>query len=146
MKLQAVVISTLVVCMIILGGLGFISDVGDNYGKTADTDLWNNTNIRLNTQQDLAQDLSNEINSFKLDNVVDFLAIPYKMIKIAWKLIKLLFNSWSIVVDIIIDSSEISAGLGIPLPAWLIPTITAIILVMVASIVVYGLFKWRFES
>lgn len=146
MKLHNIVVSVLVVSMIILGAVDYVTDLGGNYGTTADLSGMDNTRARLEKQQNLSRDLNEDITSFKLENPVDFFAIPYKMIKIGWKILKTVFGSWVTVETIAQEVTSNVTQLGIPIPDWLMPSLIAILVIILISIIAYGFFKWKFED
>jgi hypothetical protein len=146
MKLHHVVIAIIIVSMIALGSIDYLTDLGENYGETADLSGLNNTQARLETQQENAQELSDEVTSFKLESVTDFISIPYKMIKIGWKMAKTMFSSWTTVGTMVTETGDQVSETGIPLPGWLVPSIIALIVITLIAILVYGFFKWKFED
>jgi len=145
-KLHYVVISILIVSLISLGAINYVNDMKDAYGESVDLTGLNKTQARLEEQQASAMSLSDEITSFKLETVVDFFNIPYKMIKIGWKAGKTMFGSWSTVGAMIEETGKGISDNGIPLPEWLIPSIVAIFIMLLIALIIYGFFKWKFQD
>lgn len=148
MKLHYMIISILIVSLIAIGAMDYVSDLGDNYGTTADLTRINRTITGLNETRQSAMDLGEEITSFKLSlNPIDLLSLPYKMIQVAWSSGKTMFNAWGTVGDIIVDTGAgIDEVTGSNLSQEVIKTIIAIIVIILVAIVVYGFFKWRFSD
>lgn len=142
------IISILIVSLIAIGAMDYVSDLGDNYGTTADLTRINRTITGLNETRQSAMDLGEEITSFKLSlNPIDLLSLPYKMIQVAWSSGKTMFNAWGTVGDIIVDTGAgIDEVTGSNLSQEVIKTIIAIIVIILVAIVVYGFFKWRFSD
>ena len=122
MKLHHITISIIIVSMMVLGALTYVNDLGDNYGTTADLSGLDKTQSRLEAQQNISRELSDEITSFKLESVTDFFTIPYKMIKIGWKAGRTMFSSWLTVGTMVTETGQGIQESGIPLPEWLVPS------------------------
>ena len=146
MKLHHIPVVILIVSGVVMGLMTFLTDFGDNYGTNVDLTGLEGTETRLEQQQENAQDLSDEITSFKLESVADFFNIPYKMLKIAWKSARNMFNSWLTVSTMITETGGGLDESGIPLPGWLVPTLISIVIMILVAIIVYGFFKWRMED
>lgn len=148
MKLHYIIISILIVSLITIGAIDYVSDLGENYGETADLTRINKTITSLNETRQTAMDLGEDITSFKLKkSPVDLVYVPYKMIQIAWGSAKTMFKAWGTVEDIVVDTGAgIDEVVGSNLSSEVIRTITAIIVIILVAIIVYAFFKWRFSD
>lgn len=145
MKIHNIIIVTLTISMVVLGSQFFLSSLSDNYSQEIDYTGLNRTLERLNYTQTQSESIRKNINDMVLSDSL-LLDVPYKMIQVGWTVLKLTFGSIWTVTDIIADSFKIFEETGIPLPAWLQGTIIAILIVMIAFILVYGFYKWKFED
>ncbi len=148
MKLHNITISIIIVSMIVLGSITYLNSLGENYGVDINTGSFDGTQSRLEKQQNLSSQLNEDISSLTLElKVSDLLFVPYKMIKIGWSSLKLVFNSWATVGTIVEESSSsMVEDVGIPLPSWLVPSIISILVITLVALIIYGFFKWKFED
>lgn len=146
MKLHYIITSIISISLLILGATGYLVDLGENYGETADLSSLNRTMERLEAQNANAQNLSDEITSFKLETVGDFFNIPYKMIKVGWSAAKTMFGRWTTVEAMMEDTADGLQEGGIPLPVWLVPSLVALMVSVLGAIIIYAFFKWKFED
>ena len=86
------------------------------------------------------------VTDFELESGFDFISIPYKMIKIGWKVAKIMFGSWATTGAMIEETGTELSESGITLPDYLIPTIIAIIVIILVAIAIYTFFKWKMED
>ena len=148
MKLHHIIIALLVVGMITTGLTVYIADLGANYGQTANLNGLNNTIEQLEATRANVGNLSEDILTFGLDDNENsnVLLIPYQMIKISWDVLKSIIGSFATVSAIISDLFTFGQAQGIPIPAWLVGSLQAIFIITIVAIVVYGLFKWKFDD
>lgn len=146
MKIHYVIIAIITVSMIVLGSMSYMASLQQNYASTADLSGLNNTRDRLEAQQAISQNISDELTSFKLESAGDAFTIPYKMIKIAWLSAKQMFNSWTTAGTMITEAGTGVSENGIPLPSWFIPSLIAMLVILLGAIIVYAFFKWKFED
>lgn len=147
MKIHEISLAVIFVSMIILGTITYIDALGEKYGTTADFSGLSNTSARLDEQKRFMNETYAEIAGIELSlNPIDLLSIPYKMIRVGWGSIKIVFGSWTVVGAIFSDLSSGLADSGIQLPDWLISSVVAILLLTIIAICVYAFYKWKFED
>lgn len=148
MKLQNIIITTIVISMIVLGTTAFLTDLGSNYGESADFDKFNGTRARLQEQQGLASGLSDEVHKLTLIENVGIFETPYRMIQTGWKTTKLIVGSWVTVGNMTQEGVQAMEDSGVPLSSadWLLGSIIAIIIILVVVMLIYSFFKWKFET
>ncbi len=145
MKLHKISIVIIIMSMIILSITTFINDLGNNYGAS-DFEGLENTQERLDSQLNLSEDLQKSIDTITLKEDTSILLIPYALIKAGWTITKLLFSPMFIFNAILSDISTSLSSLGLPLPTWLIASLQAIMWILLAAILVYAFFKWKFKD
>jgi hypothetical protein len=143
MKMHHVTIAIILVSIIALGAMTFISDIGDKYSATSNLTALNRTRARLEEQQESAQELSDDITTFKLEGPLDYVAFLYKPFQVAWKAAKITFRSWITVGTIATETGDELARSGVPLPDYLVPSLISILIITLVFIIVYAFFKWR---
>lgn len=148
MKMHELLISVILVTLVIFSATTFIGDLGDHYSTTANfSGIMNYTNNSFTKMQNNSKELSN-LMGFELekDPTNENLFLPYKMIRIAWTGIKLIFNSWGVFADVTRGTIKEAGNHGVPIPAWLQVGLIAIIIIVMVSIILYAFFKWKFED
>lgn len=148
MKLHNLPIMLILLSIIVLSAVSYVTDLGTNYGVTADLDGLNATQERLNKTITDSEELKGAIDQVTLqDDDASAFLIPYYLIKVGWKMLKTMFGSWSTTMAMVNDASTTSTGMGVNLlPAWIIGGIQAILIISLISILVYGFWKWKFEN
>ncbi len=145
LQLHSIAISIIIMSMLLLSASAFINDLGANYDKADFTGL-ENTQQRLNEQINLSRQLEENIAIITLQEDTSVLMIPYALIKAGWGLTKLMFSPWNTIGAIMSDIADTTAEQGIPIPAWLVVSIKAILWITLAAILIYAFFKWRFGA
>lgn len=144
MNLKTLAISILVVSMIILSGTTYLSSLASNYGAEVDLTGLNKTTERLEAQQDIASEINRTIMGMELkEPLTGALLIPYTMIRTGWNVMKLIGNSIWTIESIFSDLTRVSSESGIPIPAWVVPTIISIIIIVIFIIIVEAFIRWR---
>lgn len=148
MKIHYIMMGFLFVSLIILafiGPTGYFVELKDANDVTADFSSLNKTQVRLEQQQTNINKTLSIFNNIHLDNPLDYVSEPFKLVVGGWNALKTVFGSYSLVSAMISDISSGLAEVGIPLPSWLVGTIIAFIIFAIVAMVIYGIFKWRFE-
>lgn len=146
MKLHELTIIVVLCSLVVLGAVGFVTDLGVEYGGEADFSGLNYTNASLSKMNGVADDLQEEIANFVPETGTEVLLIPYTFLKVAWKSAKLMFLSWTTLGGIMGDLSTTTTENGIPLPSYLLPALVSIVIFILAGIIIYSFFKWKFED
>lgn len=146
MKLQQIIISILLVSGIVLGSTTFLINLTSNYDQNVDLSSLNKTYDRMNATSNEVNDLATEILDFELDNLVDFIAIPYKLIQIGWKSAKTVFLSWGTVDAMVSDTAKGLSDNGLILPGWFVTIIMGVFIITIVSILIFAFFKWKFDD
>lgn len=148
MKIHYVIIGILVASMATWGSVLYMADLTQSYGATADTGSLNNTYAHLQETNNLTADLTNTINEFNLSTGPTALfSIPYQFFKTGWKVARIIFNTFGTVEAMIQDGSNAFAeSTGQSFPSWFMSGIISIFFIIIAAIILYAFFKWKFED
>ena len=144
MKLQQLVIGVLFVSLITTGLITYLSDIADNYGKTADFSGLDKTKAAMETQINQTEELQ-EILDTTLEEG-NFFVIPYKLVKAAWTAVKALIITPLLTLRIIINELSTFAVEVLYIPSWVQGLIIALLTVSIISILIFAFFKWKFED
>lgn len=146
MKLHEMLLAILIVGVIVYGTTYFITDLGTNYAKTVDLSSLNKTLEYTETTTENVDDLANTITDISISNPLEIVEVPFELIKAGWYATKLTFNQYGTISSI---TTDVSTGLneqGITIPTWAIVMFTSFIIVLPVFMLVYGFFKWKFET
>lgn len=148
MKLHTIPIVLIILSLVVMSALTYITEMGENYDKTADFSTLNNSKARLETQRELSKDLKEDIDAIvNIEGTGDVLLIPYNLLKSGWTMAKLMINSWFTTEELISDAAKASEETGIGfLSDEIVGGIIAILWISLAAIIVYAFFKWKFET
>lgn len=145
MKLSNLIISILVVGLVITCCMTFLTSLSHEYSQNINLTGFNRTEQRLNSTHELVYQTQSELDAMNLSEPTNAIMMPYRMIKTAWNVMKMTFNSIFTVEAIIQDGATQASVLGVPIPDWVVPVAIAILVIIVVFIAVEAFLKWRLE-
>ena len=144
MKLVSIVITILLISGLILGCWMFMYDLRESYGVDIDSDVYdfNNTLQKINKTLIEINKSKTTIEGMSLDpDAGTSILIPYKMIKVAWSGVKIVFNSFGLLFSFITGGfGALSTSLSIPF--WIEGIIIGIIIIIVIFVFVKAFLRW----
>lgn len=146
MKLSHIILTTLLIGGMILGCLVFINDLEENYGADVNVSGFDDVQEKFNKTVQTSQELKGNVTSMILpETTTETLLVPYKMIKVAWKGLKLVFGSVEIMFSFIgISTNSLTQSLH--LPVWTFTLITIVIVIIIIFILIEAFLRWRLQS
>lgn len=148
MKFHHIPIVIIGISLIIIGGVGYISELSVNYNQTADLSNLNKTTKYLETEKNLSIDFKNRVqNITSVGTYSDYAQLPVDLIVSGWIMARLMLNSWGSVEGLISDSALATEAAGVPiLNSTTIAAIIAVIWISLGAILIYAFFKWKFDT
>jgi len=149
MKLHYIPITILLIGAIFLGSFAYLNELNTNYDTTTTdfNDLNNSFTVAMDDLNEDSQALSNNITGLLLAvQEGELFDIPYQFYQVAWGTGKTFFKSLAVEIALLNEITDVLNQAGIPLPYWVLSTITIIMMFIVIAIIAYGFFKWKFED
>jgi hypothetical protein len=147
MKIQSLVVGMIIVGMVLLGTMTFITDINSKHGTTTDVSTINETIPYVEEVEDIVATITSDISTMELSlNIVDLLNIPYRMIRVGWNILKLMWKSVFYGNSVFSTLGTALEESGIAVPNWFISGIFLIIMTILIVIIVSGWYKWRFQD
>lgn len=144
MKFHGATIGVIIVTLIALTSIGYINSLSNEYEGNVDFEELNMTEKRLLDTQERMDKTYGDLKNMTLDTEgLDIVNVPVTMIKTAWRGVLLAFGSWTTTVVIV---EEMGSASFIKLPDYVIPAITALIIVVLVIIILGVIFKWKWED
>lgn len=145
MKLHEIPIGIVLISAIVAGMVLFIGSVGDYSGRSLAIEGLNNTQAQLEVQTNISEEINQDIKDFVITPEGIGFDTPYRLVVLAWKSGKSLFNSWYVVGSLISESASSLTAYGLPVPGFIVAALSTIILFILIAIVIYAFFKWKWE-
>lgn len=146
MKLHEMLLAILIVGVIVYGTTFFITDLGSNYGKTADLSSINKTLEHTKSTQTQIDNFKADIDELEIKNLVDVFEVPVDLLIAGWHMTKLTFSQYGTILAINDDLNSGLSAQGVIIPSWASSLFTTFIIIIPVFMLVYGFFKWKFET
>ena len=146
MKIHSLLIAILVVGMMTLGMTSYLVDLSEGYDTEVDTTTFDDTSKRVGKIQNESEEIKTIIENMSISNPLEAIELPYEMVQTGWKGIKIMIGGIGTTESVFTDSMDAVEDSGIPLPKWLLPSIMAIITIIIITIIIFAFFKWRMED
>jgi len=144
MKIHEFIIGVILISAISIGIIGYVTDLSKSHGATADLSGLNATQNRINATMNLTEELKNDISELSSEDTALY-EYPYHFLKVGIQSIKLTFNSFGTLFDMVEDFNHALTG-RLTIPGWVMGVIEAVILLSLVFAVVYALLKWKVET
>lgn len=134
-----IIIGVVAISIIILSSVAYIGSIEDKYGEVADMTGFNKTETRLNEMNQNSSRMYDKLyrDSIKSGDV----SITFTVLKLGVDGARMMWDSVSIFQAIFIDSWNLLTT-TIPLPAWLLASISAVIMGSIIIWFVSLLLRW----
>lgn len=146
MELKSFPMAILIIGMILLGSVFFLTDFGNKYSQTADLTGMENINKSAVELQDDLNETRASLNTILDPDKGSGFTVPFDLIKAGYYGVKSILASFGFFSAIFGDLSNVLSGMGIPIPAWFINTIVAVIVLGIIIMLVYAFFKWKIKD
>lgn len=146
MKVHHIPVIIMAIALIVLGLTSFLTDLGINYGVSADASTIGNISTRIDALTVEADELANDTLNFIPEEDDSGFELPYKLLKFGWQGIRTFFVSVLTLGGITVEAANALIEIGVPISQKVISTLLSIIIFVVVSAIFYALYKWKVES